>query len=332
MPAKKVNKTAPPAGQYRISAVSIMTGIPAPTIRIWEFRYGAVSPQRSSGNGRLYTRQDVDRLQLLKAVVDAGFQIGTIAALAEPQLRERLQAHPQRAAAPGKPGRHAVTVCGEPLAARLDAAWQPAGELQITAVLADLDAPAVAAASAEILIVDAATLSLATLQALRRLRASLQPRLTVVVYGYGTRRSLRQLDDEGVLAVSAPSDPVHLARICHLGLAADPAPDLSAIERLLREPAAARRYDPAFLGRLGDLPTQVQCECPNHLAELLTRLGAFEQYSLDCESRNEDDAALHGRLHAAASRCRELLEHVLLQVLEHEGIASVEAPSAPAAA
>lgn len=318
----------PPAvddGSYRIAAVSNLTGIPVPTIRIWELRYRAVQPARSGGNSRLYSRADVERLGLLKAAVDAGFQIGTVAALDDAKLRERLQQRlPKRMAESAAVS--TVVVCGEMLATRLGAVWAGDGDLSIVATWPSLMPMPDAPTTADCLIVDLSSLAVADLQALRRVRAALQPQITVVIYGYGTRRSLRQLAAEGVIALSAPCDPEHLAQVCRLGLVADPAGP-TPIERLLREPAAARRYDLPFLATLRDLPTQVQCECPNHLAELLGRLHAFEQYSLDCENRNQDDARLHARLYAAASRCREVLEHVLGEVLEFEGIAPPASPA-----
>lgn len=315
-------KTVRLDGHYRIAAVSTLTGIPVPTIRIWEYRYQAVKPERSSGNGRLYTREDVDRLMLLRAVVDAGYQIGSVAALSDAQLRERLNEVPRKLAAPVRE-RQAVLICGETLGARLAAGWKDRNDLAVAAVVPDLESalaePIAVGGPFDALIVEQASLSQDMVQALRRVRASLRPALVVAVYGFANRRMLSQLDDEGVIAVNAPSDPVHLARICRLGLALDNG-ETTLIERLLRAPAAPPRYGTAFLARLGELPTRVQCECPTHLADLLAKLNAFEQYSLDCEHRNEADAALHGRLYAAAAHCRELLEHALHEVLQHEGI------------
>jgi len=320
MPAipPRIPAAAADGGLYRIAAVSTMTGIPVPTIRVWEFRYQAVQPARSSGNSRLYARADVDRLLLLKAAVDAGFQIGTVAQLTDPQLRERIQALPHRPAA-RVAGQHRAVIFGDLLAARLSSVVAARDDIEIAAQISDLDAAPALSPGADFLIAELPTLSVTSVQSLRRARIALRPQVTVVLYSYANRRTLEQLDEEGVIALSAPADPVHLLRICRLALGADD-DGASPIERLLRGPAAPRRYDLPFLGSLRDMPSQVQCECPNHLAELLTRLSAFEQYSLGCESRNQADAQIHARLYAAASHCREVLEHVLGEVLDHEGI------------
>lgn len=52
--------------RYRINAVAEMTGVPAPTLRAWERRYGIPRPGRSESSYRLYSDADVaDVRQLL---------------------------------------------------------------------------------------------------------------------------------------------------------------------------------------------------------------------------------------------------------------------------
>ena len=89
---------------------------------------------------------------------------------------------------------------------------------------------------------------------------------------------------------------------------------------MLMHSASPRRYTDAFLLQLSQLPSKVQCECPNHLADLLTKLSAFERYSLECESTNIKDAAMHAMMYSASGHCREFLEEVLRRLMAHEGI------------
>ena len=64
----------------------------------------------------------------------------------------------------------------------------------------------------------------------------------------------------------------------------------------------------------------IACECPQHIAELLAKLRAFEDYSENCENRNEKDAALHRYLWRCAAQARTLFESALERVVEHEGL------------
>jgi CheY-like chemotaxis protein len=66
------------AGQiYSIGAVSLMIGVTSATIRNWEARYGVISPLRSSGGQRLYTRGQLGQLRFVKRQLDAGLSPGT---------------------------------------------------------------------------------------------------------------------------------------------------------------------------------------------------------------------------------------------------------------
>ncbi|HUB81986.1 MAG TPA: MerR family transcriptional regulator [Bryobacteraceae bacterium] len=78
---------------YPIRAVAKLTGIPIETLRAWERRYQAVTPDRSA-RGRLYSDADVRRLQLLRAAVEGGHAIGQVAALSDADLLELAHTPP----------------------------------------------------------------------------------------------------------------------------------------------------------------------------------------------------------------------------------------------
>jgi len=308
-------------GLYRIATVSKLTGIPVPTLRVWESRHAVVQPTRNAGNVRLYRRADIERLALVKAAVDAGHAISTVAALTDRQIKARFKDMPVRVAKPQAGCR--VLVCGAGLASVLKAAWRSRSDVRVHGVLAVL--PAVPAAefgslpSVDAVIVDAPMLSNALPAALRQLRAATKTSVVIVVYGFANRQVLARLDAANVIALAAPTDPAQLARICQLGLAVDPTPP-SAFSQMLMHSAAPRRYADAFLHQLGQMPSKVECGCPNHLADLLTRLNAFERYSLECESTNVKDAATHAMMYRATGHCREFLEEVLRRLMAHESM------------
>lgn len=57
---------------YSIGAVARMLDIPASTLRAWEERYGLISPARSEGSQRLYSRVQVEQLRFVKAQIESG--------------------------------------------------------------------------------------------------------------------------------------------------------------------------------------------------------------------------------------------------------------------
>lgn len=75
------------SGRYRVGMVSRLTGLSTHTLRMWERRHEAVVPERTEAGGRLYSEADVERLRLLKHLVDEGHSIGGIAPLPAEELR-----------------------------------------------------------------------------------------------------------------------------------------------------------------------------------------------------------------------------------------------------
>ena len=68
------------------------TGLSAHVIRVWEKRYRAVEPARTETNRRLYSDEDIARLQWLQQAVQAGHSIGRIARLSTAELVKLVSA------------------------------------------------------------------------------------------------------------------------------------------------------------------------------------------------------------------------------------------------
>ncbi len=64
--------------RYVISVAARIIGIEAHTLRYYE-RLGLVQPRRSSGNIRLYSEEDIDRLRYIKALMsDCGVNLAGV--------------------------------------------------------------------------------------------------------------------------------------------------------------------------------------------------------------------------------------------------------------
>ena len=81
---------------YRIGTAARLTGLSEHLIRVWERRYGAVTPHRAESGVRLYSEANIARLRLLKRATERGHAIGSVAALDEKQL-ERIAGQPAAA-------------------------------------------------------------------------------------------------------------------------------------------------------------------------------------------------------------------------------------------
>jgi DNA-binding transcriptional MerR regulator len=57
---------------YSIGAVARMLDVPTSTLRAWEERYAVVTPRRSEGSQRLYSRAQVEQLRSIKSRIESG--------------------------------------------------------------------------------------------------------------------------------------------------------------------------------------------------------------------------------------------------------------------
>ncbi|WP_271008070.1 MerR family transcriptional regulator [Paucibacter sp. B51] len=79
------------AGLPGIAAVERDTGIAKDTLRIWERRYGFPAPLRDALGERVYPPEQVQRLRLLKRLLDAGHRPGRVVGASDEALQELLQ-------------------------------------------------------------------------------------------------------------------------------------------------------------------------------------------------------------------------------------------------
>ena len=106
---------------HPIKVVVRRTGLSAHVIRVWEKRYQAVVPARTETNRRLYSDEDIARLQWLQQAVQAGHSIGRIARLSTAELVKLVSAEQVVAPLAQKPTDGAGGEPGEFLARALAA-------------------------------------------------------------------------------------------------------------------------------------------------------------------------------------------------------------------
>src|SRR5579885_342258 len=66
---------------FNTKAVVRQTGVPAPTLRAWERRYGILSPHRGENDYRLYSERDIAIVRWLRERVESGMTISQAIAL-----------------------------------------------------------------------------------------------------------------------------------------------------------------------------------------------------------------------------------------------------------
>ncbi len=316
------SKTA--SSGYRIGTVSRMTGISPDTLRIWERRYDVVTPQRSAGGGRLYSSEDIARLKLIGRLVDEGDAISVVAGLTHDELLRRVEETHSVVQPIARDEPFRLVVIGELLSAKFKTAKDALTSVDLVAWYASPQAFLVDAntVDADILLIEQPSLQSETAVQIADWLDRINAAHAVVVYRFATQQALQHLPRSKCSTLRAPVDPETVQRHCLAVLGQQPSPksDQAEVEFDLDQAAPPRHYSDEALAKLAAISTTIKCECPRHLAELITSLSAFEKYSAECESRNLKDAELHAYLNATSSKARHLFEVALSQVIEAEKI------------
>lgn len=145
-----------------IAAVERETGLGKDTLRVWEKRYGFPRPLRDVANDRLYPAAQVEQLQLIRRLLDAGQRPGKVVGLNTAALQDLLAqgaaaaqgesgqqplTTSHRAAAPAEPGQAPAvlelldTIAGHDLQALRHALTQAQWRMGLAPFVTELVAP-----------------------------------------------------------------------------------------------------------------------------------------------------------------------------------------------
>ena len=299
----------PPAAKtlMRSGTAARLAGISPSTLRIWEHRYGVVAPPKSAAGQRSYSMKDIERLRLIKRLTLEGHAIGMVAHLDVDAL-VTLSSGKQVASQ----GVQRVLVVGHAAARKLEGRLRPA-PAEVFDDLAHAQREVARAGAADVLVIHVPALDASTTERVMTLRASLPAAQVIVVYSFGTEAVAEALRTAVVTVRREPVTGKELARLI-LGLR----PAMAAVAGDAQ--TNSRRFSDAELVALTEMASRVACECPRHLAEIVTLLVGFEAYSTQCAARNQNDAALHRHLHDVTSVARTMLEQALARVVIEDGL------------
>lgn len=287
--------------RYNIGAAARLSGVSREKIRIWERRYEAVTPSRDDSNRRLYSRNDIERLALIRALVDNGHAISSVANLSAAKLKARLSG-PSTTASPASAGPGAILLIATPDSALVNTLT--AQDASTVHRVPDSSAAQawLAERHADLVIADHPTVLPPDLAELVRVRRRAPASRMLLVYRFAYQNVLDQLGAMGIETIKAPLQQRDLLATA---AAAVTAADLPA------PGARPRQYSPAQLNRLSSRADRMKCECPRHLADLIRELNAFEDYSLSCETQSAADAPRHREIYEFVAQARALVEQAL---------------------
>ncbi|MCH2110109.1 MAG: hypothetical protein MK135_12340, partial [Polyangiaceae bacterium] len=265
--------------------------------------------------GRRYNDDDVERLQLLKQLTSRGLAIRVAVEMSDEELVKKLRELGQPFVAAAEDATVRVALLHPQLEVRLKAVnfdWN------IVACAETMDALS-CEGGCDVLICDLDLLGERPNVALERLGKRVGANDAVVLYHFGRASVLRTLSSVGVRLLQEPIELGDLHERVEQQVRVTKA-NQRALAESRNESNPVPRFSAKQLARLRTIQSSVDCECPNHLASLLTSLSAFERYSKGCVNSSPEDALLHRRLYEGTGAVRQFMEQLLEQVLAEDGI------------
>ena len=313
---------------HKIGAVSSLSGVPTPTLRVWEVRYATFSPLKTQGQHRLYSDDDVLKATLLKRLTEQGHAISNIANLSSQALNNLLMqqqcSNRYQAQTQSEDRTISMAIVGLALAGRIESKKFTLSfnnhEIKVTDIFNDVS-DALGASFQEptqILLVKTNSLHAGMEVDIHKLAQNCQALQVIVLYNYGQQNIIESMKHSGMILRREPISDSDLADLINsvLLVGTDQKSKGLVVGALIPQ----RKYSDATLAKVAGISSNVLCECPRHVAEIIAQLASFEQYTHECLNKSSEDAHLHAYLSSVSGSARALFESALEMVAKHEGI------------
>ena len=319
-------------GRFRSGVAARLAGIPVETLRVWERRYKISEAHQSPGGQRLYSKAEIYRFTLLKRLVDLGQSISALAHL-DLETLETMQTTLlglERSQSLLTASTVRVALIGPVIGSERVQALLSGPEITVIAACSTLTQAKVALQDTRvsILMIEFPVLIEDAQEELIDLKQACGAGKAMLFYRFAPSAVIRRLRLAGYAAIRAPIDADEIESLCRSVLSPSVKPEPPNWSTSPGGLTATPRFDSKALAMLSQLKSEVYCECPSQLAELLSSVNSFEQYSNACANRGPEDQAIHEYLGERAAQARMILEEALTRLLKVEGISLPhEAPS-----
>lgn len=308
---------------YSIGVVARLTGLSTHTLRMWERRFGLGASRRTESGHREYSRTDLDHLKLIKQLLDTGMRIGDIARLPHKTLTGMSLSENDGQPVDSSSAVIEALVIGPQISQHLSQHGKRYPMLALNCYRDDANHWLKSEA-----VVNENTLLLLQIDVLnkpvtqRLLKLKHQGISVAVLYQFASQDVLTLLETEGLVLARGAVDNDRIDLVVAQLLKQQrcvSALQISAEQFSVTLPASLpRQFSDQQLAEAAEHHSQVACECPAHLAELVSALANFETYSQQCDANNWQDAAVHACIYAYTRQARYLIENALVAVLDQD--------------
>ena len=297
---------------FSIGTLSHLSGLPASTIRTWERRYNLLQPTRSASGRRLYSRDDLTRLRSVIQRVDQGLGIADAAQLSDSDL---LQPEEPVVSERNPAGLRAG--CVHPaLSARLAHSFSGIHQVFTLSDPAELATRNPEEDKLDLLLLSIEHLGESPRHTIQKLKAQYARAGLFIFYHFAAKDTLEALRDAGATVLQDDWSTEEIIRLLRQKVEEPKAEAASTPRETNKRP----RFSAEELGRLREIKTPLECECPQHLSKLLSSMLAFEKYSLECVESATGDEQLHLDLYRGTGEARQVMEGLLVDILIADGL------------
>jgi DNA-binding transcriptional MerR regulator len=298
-----------------IGAVAKATGINASTLRIWEHRYGVPKPHRTDGGARRYAPSEVQRLKLIKSLVDVGHKPSNLSSLSIDELAEHLNfLHPHVPSKGLAAERIRVLTVGEATGLKLILRDGSFSDLDVVNHVSDPEEVQHWLGQFDVLLFNYSALQSTQAQQLVHATQGMSIMGSMVLYSFCNSTTLQTLEAAGIRCLKSPVNGADVRQVL------DSFVDKAHVAGN-RPRHKEKKFSPEDLEAISALEYNLYCECPRHLASLLMSLNGFVSYSEQCLDTSPKDAAVHRFLRSMAADAIASIESGLERVLSEEDIA-----------
>jgi DNA-binding transcriptional MerR regulator len=291
-------------------------------------RYATFTPLKTQGRHRLYSDDDVLKATLLKRLTEQGHAISNIANLSsqalnnllmQQQSSNRIQVHRQL-----EDRTISMAIVGLALAGRIESKKFTLSfnnhEIKVADIFNDLSDALGAEFEqpTQILLIKTNSLHAGIEVDIHKLAQRCQALQVIVLYNYGQQNIIESMKFSGMIVRREPISDSDLADLINSVLLVGAEQKNSGF--VVGAVIPQRKYSDATLAKVAAISSNVLCECPRHVAEIIAQLASFEQYTHECLNKSTEDAHLHAYLSSVSGSARALFESALEMVAKHEGI------------
>ncbi len=292
---------------YRIGTIARLTGLSVERLRAWERRYEFV-PAHREGKTRYYSQEQLDRLQKIKRLVDAGHAISSLVDLSDQHLDARLVSRTTSttplALRAGIVGPNLVVMeqtLATPSRLSVAARW--------TNMANFLDDDLATAGSLDVIVAQVTVLTPETVHSIRK-KTGKTP--LVFLYQYATATQLDSVQNEGVPVLKFPANWTEIETACA---------SVAQTTMLSAGPVDAVFSDEELIA-IGASDKQ-ESGLPRYLVDAILQLNNLSEFALDCADQERIDGsseqgALAEKVHTEVTRARAQLELALQLLVNSE--------------